>query len=1227
MGHQLQLKDEILDSTREAIDALTDLLAVVRHYGPGPHPGTGTSQDVHGSGGGAAPSVAVLSPARQEYLQEVMGMWNAKEPKLEAWRERNARLIAGSTEVLENFGKEMESVWMRDEGEQRERKYGNSRIRFIIAPDGRIFMVEDHDEVADAMRVKALTGKLEFNEQGGIVAYGDPRSDENPDSDVRFGYLQLERQFNVEGVTAIYPKDEMVNMGFIRGSISYGPPEKYTELGIQLATPVEPGARRTIREFIDTHEEDEIRFDVNLGPARFSGSRVDTLKTIIKRSEEEIEERHYGPGPHPGTGTSQDVHGSGGGARATIQTNTIDGLAVVDSEREEMVRQWRFDYQDIMDATIEVLERSNNAVEVEYPEGLKKYLSGKALARFLISPDGRIWSVDDHDIVAEEVQSRFMTGDRLGSTATDVNPDKEEMRAFDKLHGWHTDNYNPKNELIAMGFVRGSLIDELGISMQFMTPLEPAVRRTAKDFLEIYEEQSFVFDINFGEEAFVTQNPREAKLFIRRFLEERHYGPGVHPGTGTDQSVHGDVATRSLQELQAEAGRLLQTGPSPATIKTVADMDSGRYFIGPDGTLYKVSQWSTHISTGYKVTDALGDELKAKFGEENLHHSLVSDLGFIRMIAYVEDDGGHSPSPGWENAILLDVSSKPTRKQVESIEDMLLYHDAKTKWDYSIPDPFGEFASTKHETGTGIEALKRIAGVVRHYGPGPHSGTGTSQDVHGSGDAAPDVSMAEINRQVDAIEEYLRENYEEVRSPDRAYQTDGWMDQSGTLWSIEPLTHWESSLGILEETGVWDAEKVKRGRQMERGLDPNREMVSLGFVRFHGSMGGTSLGFTFIDFPELTRGQRESMAVETQIAWEVGYEIGAAPLAGAKLGVPDWYETDELRQKLGLTERHYGPGPHPGTGTSQDVHGGNGGPRAGKVQMTSTSRKQSGLGEFRIDRPAPSQNNSIVFDDEELRSKGYSDDEIAKQREWFFENVSKSIIEMEDILGIEIKGIEITNSVIDLAERQAGPLVMGNPSRREAFLGRMREETVGWLGGYYKGVVWLDDNHKGELLSSETDLEFRSTINHEVSHYLAARDGRAKFGPEYVISMSNGTYPPTQEYIDAAKRFYGTDKKVIGDEYRADLIASYTVFNQEWIRDFFPDMTKKDKANQENIISALQNEARFVNPNSDITTRAADESEDVLVFFKRVGEIRGVPRSALRNLPKDAVVLSQVFKK
>lgn len=56
-----RLREEEPISLEEASVARSAMRRVERHYGPGPHPGTGTSQDVHGKGGGGKTIVGVTS--------------------------------------------------------------------------------------------------------------------------------------------------------------------------------------------------------------------------------------------------------------------------------------------------------------------------------------------------------------------------------------------------------------------------------------------------------------------------------------------------------------------------------------------------------------------------------------------------------------------------------------------------------------------------------------------------------------------------------------------------------------------------------------------------------------------------------------------------------------------------------------------------------------------------------------------------------------------------------------------------------------------------------------------------------------------------------------------------------------------------------------------------------------------------------------------------------------
>jgi len=869
----------------------------------------------------------------------------------------------------------------------------------------------------------------------------------------------------------------------------------------------------------------------------------------------------------------------------------------------------------------------------------------------------------------------------------------------------------------------------------------------------------------------------------------KHYGPGPHPGTGTDQSVHGtgggpraqvlEIDVRPREELQTIAYDNLLNAFYPLWVSTPTEIAQARgvtlMYIAADGRIWELPGEYMHQGAANEGLKGIEDEVAELANMDGDPISLMTyGLGFIRSVAFNSDRGFI------DGELMVDVRRKPTRKQIETIEDILAAYrvegiEPKFKWDWMSKGRY--FAQ---ETGIALQRLKDVAGVVRHYGPGAHPGTGTSQDVHGKeasgilswqdeniehipkkmGRGVPEgmdyrpgrwlglhsegmgdvfrefakehdyggrISWSYIEEKLGRLEDDMdreRDN-ELIFEGELSSEDDARRQEMHRLWEsfpgelspqLEAAKHLNLRLLERDKTGVilairdvrsfeeWEStlrhygpgphpgtgtsqdvhgplSSVVAKLELEMGVQripapKNRQPIKMKLWRGESKrtpvdegMYGKGIYFSphrhyaegyayggklieaevFLKTPfvgeynevkELGRAAKQavfeaggtipeanrasSIAIRKTLE-EQGYD-GIIIITTSNSVRPNTVNEVIVFWKEGYTTRHYGPGVHPGTGTSQDVHGGNGGPQAGKVQMTSTSRKQSGLGDFRIDRPAPSQNNSIVFDDEELRAKGYSEEVIEQQREWFFANVSAAIMKMEDEMDIEITGMEVTNSVMDLAERQAGPLVMGHPTRREAFLGRLREDTDEWLGGYYKGIVWLDDNHQGELLSGPEDIDFRLTVHHEVGHFLTARDGRAKFSADYVVSMSDGTYVASEPYRTGAMLFYGKDLEVIDDEYRADLVASYPVLHQEWIRGFLPAMTEHDKRNQVEIVASLIDEAEFV---TELLSRTeeAEEDDDVLVFFPRAGEIRGVPRAALRNLPKDAVILSEVFKK
>lgn len=80
-------------------------------------------------------------------------------------------------------------------------------------------------------------------------------------------------------------------------------------------------------------EDDAQRFSYNMLRQSSEANRrlreeepISLEASSVARSAMRRVERHYGPGPHPGTGTSQDVHGKGGGGKTRVGvTSAVEG--------------------------------------------------------------------------------------------------------------------------------------------------------------------------------------------------------------------------------------------------------------------------------------------------------------------------------------------------------------------------------------------------------------------------------------------------------------------------------------------------------------------------------------------------------------------------------------------------------------------------------------------------------------------------------------------------------------------------------------------------------------------------------------------------------------------------------------------------------------------------------------------------------------------------------------
>lgn len=291
------------------------------------------------------------------------------------------------------------------------------------------------------------------------------------------------------------------------------------------------------------------------------------------------------------------------------------------------------------------------------------------------------------------------------------------------------------------------------------------------------------------------------------------------------------------------------------------------------------------------------------------------------------------------------------------------------------------------------EIYKRVGifrRVDRHYGPGPHPGTGTPQDVHGGGVSA---GIGNIFTEEEA-EQLGRKAFERGISSASALDKE-FMDR---LPDREPDT---SAIPLLDawikgwtkanlEAPLLDDDLTERGgpgsgHYGHRG-DPGKVGGSL------PRSAGTHLGGVGVpDFSDNSKKafiSQRTMIVDGEMIvalvylrrmevfklkpyrlesrWHIrnpkGPATGAQVLAGANLvddleadtltmmDIQGWKKSEQgnrlylapwgvdIAREIKLVQKHHGPGPHPGTGTPQEVHAGGKGGRA-KVSGGTTGPK------------------------------------------------------------------------------------------------------------------------------------------------------------------------------------------------------------------------------------------------------------------------------------------------
>ena len=196
----------------------------------------------------------------------------------------------------------------------------------------------------------------------------------------------------------------------------------------------------------------------------------------------------------------------------------------------------------------------------------------------------------------------------------------------------------------------------------------------------------------------------EAELGLRA----RHYAE-THPGTGTDQSVHGtggargavaagtleavptappprstfDLVTGPKQEIKVsrrrEWSREILANDTLAYLQTTNPMDveDTNFFIDLDGNYYAGDYFHAHIAE-IAIRGAIekGVAKEGGFASDNPTDVLVDGVGFIR--------GWHRSD---KDALGIHIGSDPTREQERAIRDLVEFLEVQNShWDYETDE-------------------------------------------------------------------------------------------------------------------------------------------------------------------------------------------------------------------------------------------------------------------------------------------------------------------------------------------------------------------------------------------------------------------------------------------------------------------------------------------------------------------------------------------------------------
>ena len=631
-----------------------------RHYAE-IHPGTGTDQSVHGTGGarGAVGTMAMDAVATAPPPRSTFDLVTGPRKEVKTSRRREWSRTIQKNETLAYL--------------QTTNPMDVEDTNFFIDLDGNYYAGDFfHAHIAEI----AIRGAIEQS-----VAKEGGRANDNP-TDVL-----------VDGV------------GFIRG---WHRSDK-DALGIYIGADPTREQERAMRDLVEFLEVQNSHWDYETDEQFRSGRDVESLLALIS-VERAVTERHYGPGAHPGTGTSQDVHG-GGGARGDIampeslrpRPRILGRALTLDKIAKLMANPVTYELNPTDDDTLEQMMETHDWANAT--AGTFVRTAARKIRRNISPP-----TFGFDDMTAQEAQALYEEWEnergRIWDTVVDraVDAQAEMMETSDVEHksllGIETEKWN-------------ALPSDVQESWMYYIAAREAMKETNPESRQVVED---VWSRDLDDRvAYAGFDLRASRIRSMTYDLVSHAYESINPRPEyIDES---DITT--FEKNPVMVAKIGNEVVGAAELRNEAGTDF--IYIESIGSKYPGQGHGTQLMLGvleYADDEGMGLKGDAISSARTFYERLGAVMARVGGIGEMNREEV-SRSRAW----LADAFSYVETLDLRDVQVVTPSAQGEMDFPVEVPKPSPEQMTP---------IIESSVVSVRHYGPGPHPGTGTPQDVHGT---------------------------------------------------------------------------------------------------------------------------------------------------------------------------------------------------------------------------------------------------------------------------------------------------------------------------------------------------------------------------------------------------------------------------------------------------------------------------------------------------------------